>query len=699
MLHLLLTRTQIIAGAETGEDVHLLHFSDKPFLEIQGKSPIKSLDLYLPELVSSYRNTMGDSYVDPIPVAYATPVDMSSADRAKIRNQLNNLAQPASFDIIHEDNIGTSFLRGKLFQDGQEDKPSIILDSFGSFTNVCVYKPGKKLEGEELLKVGDPFMGESFDIYPIKGFGKSAGKEKLLSEVLKSFSDAGLKIDVKGQTDLALQLDNAHSPYVFQINQETSRVTIAGEVRLNGSEYQELITHKQDRLLAHLNDRNLKQHSIEHILLLGSFLHHPRNLEYMKSDLNLGDRLMEGGMEDDEHTFEQMVIGLSLRAARVNELTQLRKEEEERRARLEAELKAKEGRESLLERLQRTCIDPAKKEEYEAEFISAGAELGIPDVVISWNISEALNRVSLEQEASKAGLKKAEEEKKEAQQKTAEKKEKPQTKPPQTKTDPVKEEKAPVKKPEVESQPKEKEVTPEPVLAHAEPQPAGSQPVVAQVVAEKVAETGLQVAEAPNKKGPSLSAIFNLENAIVGEEFPSRKAQFKGDSVVKLVRLLPTDQPEDPEAFQRFEKLHQKELAYYGTQGEISEISEAKEGKYYFRDFLDRSTLKEFIQKSGLDRKQKVEDLSSEDLKFILLVFKTVQELEVSHNQLNEDNILVVNKKRGLFSRNGGQSDIRFIGFTSEDASVEKMTEDTHAAFNRILGDKFYSEFRKQFQL
>ena len=692
MLHLLLTRSKIIAGAEQNDEVDLLYFGDKPYLERTGQSPLKALDDFLGDLIQAYRETMGDQYLSPIPLAFALPNDANTAEKAQVRSKFKSLAQPASFSIVHEDNLATAYLLGHLYAKGEALAPAVVLDASEQHTNVCFFQPGSQPQGKELLKVNDPFVGEESEVFILKDFGPSAGQEKVLSEVLKSFTEAGLNVDFKGQTELAKQLEKARSPYIFQINQETRRVTIAGEMRLKDKEYQALITSNRERLGDHLNERNLKQRKVAHVVLLGGYLHLSENLSYLRDELKLAELLREGGMEDQDHTYEAMVMGLSLRAARVRELMRLRAAEEARRAKLEAEIKAKEGRESLLQRLQSICVDPARKEEYEHEFVPAGEELGIPEVVIKWNISEALNRIALEQEASKAGLSQAEKAKET----------------PKAKTNGSAnghsggssngDGKAEEKKPAGKSKEKPKvQPKPEPVLAHAEPQPAGGQPSKAAgpvAVAEPKTEE-----QADNKRGPSLNAIFLLENTIPGEEFPSRRASFKGDTVVKLVRLLPTEQAEDEAAVRRFERLHEKEVAYYGPLGEISEISEAKEGRYYFRDYLDRYTLKDYVQKAGLDKKRKVDDLSSEDLKFILQVFKSVQELEQPHNQLSEDHILVMNKRRGLFSRGGGPAEIRFVGFTSEEADMEKMVNDTHEAFTRLLGEQFYRDFRKQFQL
>ena len=698
MLHVLFTRSKVIAGAEIDGEIQLLHFHNQTYLEQPGQSPFKNLDAYLADLVGAYHGVIGEKRDQAIPLAYATPVDVSSAERAQLRVKLSKLAQPASFELIHEDNLAVCYLLGVLSEQDMDLNGAAILDAQEQHTNVCLFKPGEDLQGEALMKANDPFKGENFEVYPLKDFGPSAGKERVLSELLRAFADAGMKVKVKGQTDLAIQLEEAYPPYVFQITQETERITLAGEVRLKDAEYNDLITHNRERLNEHLNARRVKQNKIVHVALLGEYLHQDAILNYLKQDLKLGDALILGGKENEDHTYYQMVLGLMVRSGKVRELHRLKAEEEAHRAKIEAEIKAKEGRESLLERLEKTCIDPAKKEEYEAEFVPRGEELGIPGVVIKWNISEALNRISLAQEASKAGLQPEPEQQpkaptpKKKSQNGSEAVKKKKTPPPVEKTPPPKPE--PVAEPE--PQPVAKT---EPVLSGVEAQPVGGGSAPMTAVAEPKVESNLPVKAGSQKRQPSLSALFILGETIDGEEFPSRKATFKGDSVVKLIRLLPQDQRGMGDHQSNFEKLYQKELAYYGDMGEISELSEAKEGLYYFRDFVERATLADFVSKSGLDKKSKVEDLGSEDLKFILQVFKSVQELEQSHSQLNEQNILVLNKRRGLLRRGGGQADIRFVGFTSEDATPAKMVEDTHAAFSRILGEQFYASFRKQFQL
>jgi len=694
MLHLLITRTKIVAGFESDQQTELLSFDGQPFLSYPGQTPIKAVDQYFPSLVSAYREVSDAPASQPIPLSIALPVDISSSDRAQVRQTFLQTKSPA-FDLLHEDNLAVAFLMGLIAEGRLEAKGAILLEAIEHHTNVCFFQPAPPKPPEQWLKDEHAFVGESFEHHLLKDFGPVAGNEKVLSELLKSFTEAGLKVDFKGQTDLAFQLERAESPFRFQISQETERVTLAGEVRLTDAEYEQLMTSNRERLLPYLREGNLKQKQIAGVALVGTFLHQASILSYLRHDLKLGARLIDDVSQDEETVFGLMIEGLASRTAQVKELIRLRQAEEDRRAKLEAEIKTKEGREQLMARLASTCVDPNQKEAYEAEFVPLAVDLGIPEVVIKWNISEALSRVSLEEEAVKAGLKEDR-----PPEPPVQKKPEPSTSRPTANghsgNHATPNGKKQANPPKAEPKP---ESTPEPVgiAASRRPEPVSAAKPQAKNVPSPNADTDEKSSDQSRKK-PALNAIFLLNGTLNGEEFPTRRATFKGDSVVKLVRLLPIEKQDDPQTRKKFEALYTKEKTYYGPLGEISELSEAKEGMYYFRDYIERNTLKEYITRMGLDKKQKVEDLSSEDLKFILQVFKSVQELPVTHARLNEENILVLNKRRGLLRR-GGQAEIRFTGFTSEESTQEQMIHATHQAFSRLMGTKFYTEFRKQFQL
>ncbi|MFK7922590.1 MAG: hypothetical protein AB8H47_11575, partial [Bacteroidia bacterium] len=195
------------------------------------------------------------------------------------------------------------------------------------------------------------------------------------------------------------------------------------------------------------------------------------------------------------------------------------------------------------------------------------------------------------------------------------------------------------------------------------------------------------------QKNLSLSDIFTIKGNLPDPEFATKRVMMKGDPEPKVVRVLGIKDLNNKARRADFQVLYQKELGYYQS---VSQLAEAKEGMYYYREFIERQTLKQYVKKLGLTDKSTVEDLSSQDLKFILQIFKEVEDLPVAHANLSEENILVVSKRKWNLSKN---LSIHFVGFTSEDITKAAMIKQTHKMFARTLGNNFYRDFRKKFQL
>ncbi|MEM7660017.1 MAG: hypothetical protein AAF399_28160, partial [Bacteroidota bacterium] len=554
------------------------------------------------------------------------------------------------------------------------------------------------------------------------------------------------------------------------------------------------------------------------VILLGSFLKNESLRDFFSNDLELAGKVisMDGGSEYDE--FAAIVEGLTMRTEEVLEAEEIRKvaeqkrkEEEAKRAKIEAELQVKDNRESLLAELQATCVNPDKREEYEEMFVNRGVQLGIPDVVIKWNISEVLGRIELQQEAATVGSEEN------AEGSAEEPITPPETKieshpvlPPSTGNnghDPAIQETetlALVAEPTIDPQPKnqletatatqvevveaveevaeetleevveeviaeeetaEEEAVEELVeveeetaqveevaediieetveaLPELEKEEELSEEVEAEVAVEEVEEATEETAEVEavadqpeeaaspakteeakpdkkenkkadqaatsqkadekkqekeedNKDRPkvSLNDVFLIKGSLPDPEFSTKRVTFHADQEVRVVRVLGLREKEDDAKVAAFYKLYEKELKYYEN---LSEVSEAKEGTYYYRPFFERHTLADHIQKAGLDSKKRLEDLSSTDLKFILQVFKEVQELPITHANLSEENILILAKRKWNLQKN---MEIKFVGFTSEEATKEEMIEQTHAVFAKLMGKKLYQDFRSKFQL
>ena len=691
MLCIILTKQTLFAGLKHEDHITRLEIGGATAWPYGKQAPLQVLTDQLPAWVAEVPETEA-----PLPVVVALPVDRGGKDDwvLGVRKLIEGFeARPLTLLGVYD--LAAAFVEGLAPEAATGDVA--VLEALDEYVHLC-------FPGED---------GQSGPYFPFKDFGRSAGRERVLAELIGEFAQAGLKVDVKAQTELALQLEQPPANHVYAISRHEGMVRIEAELHLPPDRYEDLFTSGRGRIAEHLTAEALAARGVSRVALLGDYLRQARLQAFFEQEAGLAGKLMTVGAESDD--YQLIMTGIAQRGATIlaarAEAERLRQEEEarrqaeeEKRARIAAELNMKQARETLLAEIQAACVDPAAKDTYEETYVAKGAELGIPEVVIKWNISEVLSRIELEQ--AQEVLLPVVESPEVSEPAPAEEFVAPEPEAsPVAEVEAVAEAPSPapemeVATPVVEPEP---EVEPEPVAepeAETEPEP---EPVVVpepepvlEPVGAAVAAGTVNAPKKPGKKKPaliSLSDIFVIKGSLPDEEFATKRATFHADSDPKVVRLLPAAKAADPQAHIRFQHLYEKELAYYG---DMSEITEAKEGKYYYRGYLERTTLKEHAQRLGLGKKQQLEDLSSADLKFILQVFKEVRELPVSHAALTEETILIMSKRRWNLAKD---MEIRFVGFTADDATPEEMIESTHQAFARIIGQDLYQAFRKQFQL
>ncbi|MEM7512959.1 MAG: hypothetical protein AAF388_18675 [Bacteroidota bacterium] len=252
----------------------------------------------------------------------------------------------------------------------------------------------------------------------------------------------------------------------------------------------------------------------------------------------------------------------------------------------------------------------------------------------------------------------------------------------------------------------EAEETPEPekVLAVVTDTPANGASVVPEKVAtvaataEKLAEKStngtedLQI-EIGGDPSRSLEEVFEISGVLLDPEFITKKVTHIINHDVKVIKILPTEDLENEARVKAFDIVYQKELAYYQ---ELSEVFQAKEGKYYFRTYIERNTLKDYVRKTGLDKKDSFEKLNSNDLKLILEVWREIKGLDISHSNLSEYNILVLTKRKWNFSKD---MEIKLVGFTSGECTEKEMEEQVHKIWSKLIGADVYLDFRKKFKI
>ncbi|MDP5168610.1 MAG: procyclic acidic repetitive family protein [Bacteroidia bacterium] len=696
MLGIILSPTHLIAGTVQHGTVEFLSWGQHQPSPLAVTDPESELINRIGDLLQEARSAhwFQGSKESPCQILVANSLH---ADGSELRNSLIKSMQKMGvedFMVSQVDHLTWSFLNGGGSKMEQGDK-FVVINGLGKTAEWIEVERRKGVFGPSAQEVGSEslFKDQKIAARKLANFGPEFGREKVLSHLMKQFSQAGLTLDVATQTELATQLIGEELPERYQISRHTGNVTIEAEATFSREELSILMLGDYQALKPLLRKSVLADSGISQVWLMGSFLNHPQFVSFLKDECQLASELHLIDASSDEQLFSQSIMGLDIRHEMIleadfirEEAERKRKEAEAKKASIAAELKMKDERDQLLQEIKDTCKNPSKRDQYEETFVAKGASLGIPDLVIKWNITEALSRVELVQEGEEVGLEIAAQE---AAKPVPPAPVAPEVKPTASNENGNKEEAA-------KEKPAPKVATPEPV---AETRPAPQpEPVFATASATQVAvveAVATKEAPKPSRKRDQVSVddIFVWKGDLPDPFFITRKATFHQDSDVKVVRMLSSEFTANGEAVGNFRKVYDKELAYFG---DVSEISEAKEGMYYYRKYMERQTLQEYGERNGLANKKNIEELSSADLKFILMLLKEVQELPVSHGNLTAENILVLNKRRWNLSK---EMEIKFVEFAPNDVSEEQSLEQTHKALGKVIGEAVYKDFKEKFQL
>ncbi|MEO0897361.1 MAG: hypothetical protein AAFY71_13225 [Bacteroidota bacterium] len=854
MLCFIFTKKRFLAGVQKPEQkLQMLTLNGQWFLNYEGKSIPQVLENNWQEIIQSYSHYHGGD--EEVKLSLSFPASMDPAVRDSIHETIARLGG-GKYQVFFEDNLALSFIHGLIERGEIEGTRTITLEALDDYLNI--WKIDINQSDEEAIGRDALMARENVQVELVKGVGPSAGRSHLMSELIKEFQASGFSLNLDSQTELAHQLMAPNENYTFSITQKSATSEVTGTAKFDRDRFQELFTINRDRLGHYISGDKLREEDVKHVFLMGGFFQHEIMSHYLKNDLNIGSELVEIPYYEEKLEYETIMRGLFIRTELVlqaemkrmeHEAEEARRKEEEERKKemVKAELEAKDARESLFSEIKRTCINPADQEQYEQMFIPRGEQLGIPDVVIKWNIGEILSKISLTETAQNIGImeqnamatpspiveEKIEEEEvqpemepqveafqeaepaftspvveveeiqeeiqeepqaieevleevqeeiveavveeetpleeeiiveEETQQEepiaeveeesveeetsqveeeqneeadfidrilqgteieesaefeVEEKVEEPvaeatihqngsssQFEPEHTGETPIAEEEAisqngHVEEESLQEEKEEKQEESEPifVLSPTERTDTGSsngqsQPESSPIITLKK-EPSPNGDKGKSKKARfSLGDIFSLKSDLLDDEFITKVVSYKSSSDLLTLRLLKKDvEALSPEKLGDFKKLHQKESAYYG---QVSEISESKEGLYFYRPYIERNSLKNYLIRNGFTKKERVEDLSSNELKFILMVFKEVRSLSQMHAKLDENNIIVTEKRKWSLSKT---VEIAFVGFSSSDVTNNEMVEATHQAFSRVMGETFYADFRRKFQL
>ncbi|MEL6252353.1 MAG: hypothetical protein AAFR87_10125 [Bacteroidota bacterium] len=415
MLCIIFTKRKLLAGIKT-DKAQLLDIKGRGHFNYEPSSPHEVLATHLDAIGQAYKDQAkkdGRKLAGAIPTAVAFPVDMKNEeDKKKIINTINN-SKSLDLEYIHGDNIVVSFMHGLPNSNKITAKNVMVLESMDDYTHLCYQNIDKHAPEPNLKELGKAalFKDESFEFHPYKDFGTLSGNDRVLTELMAECSVAGLTVDFKGQAQLARQLEEPNPTHTYVVSKTTDSVQLEAEVSLKPEKFEELLLVNKDKLAEKFSSKELESNKVGNILLIGSFLRTQAFKNYINNDLKISHKVIGLDLENSKDEFSIILNGLANRTEQVMEAERIRLAEEERkrleaekRAKIAAELKVKEDRDALLQEISKTCVDPSRQADYEKMFKERGASLGIPEMVISWNITEVLSKIELQKEGEGVGL-------------------------------------------------------------------------------------------------------------------------------------------------------------------------------------------------------------------------------------------------------------------------------------------------------
>ena len=472
-------------------------------------------------------------------------------------------------------------------------------------------------------------------VFYLNELGMEPGRNHVIKRLSSAFEQAGLTLDKKDLEDLKQQVKNPMRNGTFTLVKSNDLVSITAKANLSEERFSELLTQDHTLLAPYLDPSSLDELGIEEVVIMGKFLKLPAIQHYLKQDLQLEGKLRGVTLVEEEEELQTILKGLN----QIGDFELAKRIEAERKRQQEAEKKRLQeiqlqaDRDALMVEIREKCTDSTLQEEYEETYIERGGKVGLPKEVVLWNIQEALRIARL----------------------------------------------AP-------NMPKDTELFASTSLIQARSTQLDPN-------STKEPSTAPKTDVAEGKGLMVLTDLFEIRGVLPDSEFNTKKVIDKKSKNTHVLRLLPIQRVHEGDWLEKFEHLYLKELTYYG---ELSDIESAEEGKYYLRPFYERNTLKEYVRKTELFNKRAIEELGSNELKLILQVMKEVNDLPISHSDINEHNILVLTKRRWRLHKD---MSIKIVGFTSEDISKEEMEKQFHMMWERLLGEGFYKDFRNKFSL
>ncbi len=676
MLCIIFTRSKVLAAVQT-DVVKLLSLEGdyyKPF-DTSFSEAYRSHIGQIKTAYKSHLERIGIQFTSPLVMSIVLPVEIHDILKEEKDQLIETIQSDEEIKLVNIENVVDSYIVGMLPGKDHIENKFLVLEGLGANVNICRFGPNAS--------------SFSMGYETIKDLGWNSTKQHLLETVINSFAKEGFLIDEAGEKELHRQIaiDDGSLNYSIQKNSETT--AISATVKLPPETYENILFDSSTVMIDKLRPLQNELKQVFSVVLIGNFFNNKKINTYLCEELDLRDKVFDLDVANTQKTFKSIALGAFksakdvLKSRKVNNLDNpvYRSEINDQNTWLEKNQRSILLRDEVLSKLNQTCTEIDKVEDYKNQFIPLGKAAGIPADVIIWHIEQRLKEMKVlnemeDVEKFKSGF---------------------SNNPGET-SDTVLTSKSPdeqnrfinpVPVANVETpSPKEvlvNDVTTAPVEKISPQQEKITPPLPSKAKGSTTNETQLSLAD--------LEQYFDVEQIYPNADFVFFKGKLKGESTYKIIRLLRKAHMGSQEKIKSFQRLYRREASYYDY---VSPLLKTPVGNYYERDFINGVTLGEYLKRIGFVNKKSLEELNGQDYKIVLQVLKEIENLKFATSGLNEDNFVVVSKMKWNFSK---ELSVKIIGFNSQDYSHSLMEEDVHKMLTNLLGNTLYQDFRKKFNL
>ncbi len=657
MLCIIFTSTKMRAGMLMGNSPFWFTLEQKNNEGIHRGQFLTALQRYLPSLTHQYRRQLqeeGATEPVSIPLALVFPFDNQNLRHAPMQETVLQWlqTQTAQYQLLYADTLSNTLIKGWSKKNLPTTHDSIVLQALDSAT---------------LLDA--PFGSEQ-----LEELGWVSGNKKIFNQLLTDFSKQGFIPNAQAQYALWQQLER-HEPYrnPLVVSHLSNDILIKAQRRLSQKQYHENLAHSRNLLKKILNQKNILNFNINNIIFVGSFFQTPVFKDFVTNELDIAACSIY--YLEDNAAYTVLLKGIAKSTSKYP-ISQKR-----------TTFKIP-TRKQFWELLHHECTDKKKFGAYCTQFIPVAQSLGInSDLVTNYirhiiyglrplgDLGEITHAhtllpaehyeqqwLSYTKHQRKDNLLSREEERevqiREKEQKSAEE----------------------------EKEERYRRSEPEDTMRYTASQPLETQ--IKESVVTQQQDFSVSISDTLHK---DLELYFEIDKYLASSYFLYFIAKLKGDNRFYVFRLMTSEQANDAQKMQKFRQIHEREASYYHH---CSSIFAFPFGQYYYREHIEGTRLKEYVQQIGMDKKYHLGDLKSNELELILSIWRTIHGLKFSYSSINSDSFVVTTQRKFPMRT---LTHVQLINIDGSECTQDEMEEQLHLMLSHLLGAQLYKEIRNTF--